>query len=114
MKEDQLAKLQLEHDAEALELAALQEDEELSLTIMSGGRLDQQPIQVRGFAHSLASCSNHSRGFVRLCCAVWTLSDSLLHILARCGTSRLATKGRAERCSRGRSWGLRAARRSWA
>ncbi len=75
MKEDQLAKLQLvklprdrwhlgcilprvpaislrtqEHDAEALELAALQEDEELSLTIMSGGRLDQQPIQVRDFA----------------------------------------------------------------
>ena len=80
MKEDQLAKLQLvscheiagiwvaffqecqqsrcgqEHDAEALELAALQEDEELSLTIMSGGRLDQQPIQVRDFAHSLDSC----------------------------------------------------------
>ena len=56
MKEDQLAKLQLEHDAEALELAALQEDEELSLKIMSGGRLDQQPIQVRDSAHSLDSC----------------------------------------------------------
>ena len=98
-----------EHDAEALELAALQEDEELSLTIMSGGRLDQQPIQVHDFAHLL----NHSRGFVRLRCAVWASSDSLLHILARCGTSPSATKGRAERCSRERSWGLRAARRSW-
>ena len=31
MKEDQLAKLQAEHDEESLELAALQEDEELSL-----------------------------------------------------------------------------------
>ena len=69
MKEDQLAKLQLEHDAEALELAALQEDEELSLTIMSGGRLDQQPIQVRDFAHSRTSCLKpfqESTGFTRL------------------------------------------------
>ena len=47
MKEEQLAKLQEEHDIESLELAALQEDEELSLKLMAGGAMDQPPIQVR-------------------------------------------------------------------
>jgi ATP-binding cassette, subfamily F, member 3 len=46
MKEEQLAKMVEEHEAESLELAALQEDEELSLRLMAGGMLDQAPIQV--------------------------------------------------------------------
>ena len=46
MKEDQLAKLQAEQDEEGLELAALQEDEELSLKMMAGGSLDQTLINI--------------------------------------------------------------------
>ena len=53
MKEDQLAKLQLEADADADGMAALLEDEELSLNIMAGGVLAQPPIQLRdvGFGY---------------------------------------------------------------
>ena len=46
MKEEQLAKLQEEHDEESLELAVLTEDEELPLTLKAGGVLDRPPIQV--------------------------------------------------------------------
>jgi hypothetical protein len=45
-QEEQLAKLQAEAEEEAEELAALQEDEELPLKLLSGGALDRPPIML--------------------------------------------------------------------
>jgi len=45
-KEDQLAQLEGEVALDADEQASLQEDEELALTIHSGGQLDQPPIKL--------------------------------------------------------------------
>ena len=46
MKQDQLSQLEREAADDAHEQAALQEDEELALTIHAGGRLDQPPIKL--------------------------------------------------------------------
>lgn len=87
MKEEQLAKLQATHDEEALELAVLQEDEELPLKLLgaelryissrahcmmidililgwccmaAGGALDRPPIQVSDVSFGYPGTPSHS------------------------------------------------------